>query len=375
MSNNHSSNQPTQFPLWRRIAIVACISMGTLFAVRAATSHATATPTIVPDVAPTRSEEKQSGSPFSGSTAKPSESQLVTKNIEDVQLGDRVVGQNPLEAETQPPSDIDPLVWRAVRLNMRQGGAHYDLAFLRPLSWIESTGAKVGHSIHMELHEMGLDGPAEVVSIDPCPEIAPDDGTGRMVVTGTMSHPAPNVLSIDITGQAEPLGVTTTHPIWSEDRQDFVLADDLRIGENLRTLTGEAASITAITPHRGPPEMVYNLEVDGEHVYCVGDNGLLVHNNCFDPSRIGHIFRAAAGHVNPSALAVQNTYVKLFEQVARNSANLRTDAVSTNLITQRAANAGVQVYTRLMQNGGQIWVAVRNGLIQNAGVNLPGAHR
>ena len=43
----------------------------------------------------------------------------------------------------------------------------YELAFLRSLSWIESTGAQVGHSIHMELQEMGLDGPAQVVATDP----------------------------------------------------------------------------------------------------------------------------------------------------------------------------------------------------------------
>jgi hypothetical protein len=45
---------------------------------------------------------------------------LVTRNIEDVQLGQRVVGRNPLRHETQSPSDINPATWRAVRLNMIQ---------------------------------------------------------------------------------------------------------------------------------------------------------------------------------------------------------------------------------------------------------------
>ena len=83
---------------------------------------------------------------------------LETQNIEDIRLGQRVVGTNPLREQTQPASEIDPATWRAVKLNMVQGAVEYNLAFLRPLSWIEATGAKIGGSIHMELHEMGLDG-------------------------------------------------------------------------------------------------------------------------------------------------------------------------------------------------------------------------
>ena len=95
-----------------------------------------------------------------------------------------------------------------------------------------------------------------------------------------MSHPAANILSLDITGLDKPLGVTDTHPIWSETRQDFIAAGQLQIGEHFRTLTGDSATLTAIHPHRGPPEKVYNLEVDGQHVYSVAENGLLAHNDC-----------------------------------------------------------------------------------------------
>ena len=90
---------------------------------------------------------------------------------------------------------------------MNQSGVDYDLAFLRPLSWIKSTEAKVGGSIHMELDEMGLNGPAEVVAIDTCPDIEADDGTGRNVVTGTMAHPGDNICiwaSRDLTNHWEP---------------------------------------------------------------------------------------------------------------------------------------------------------------------------
>ncbi|MFN9970069.1 MAG: polymorphic toxin-type HINT domain-containing protein, partial [Phycisphaerae bacterium] len=93
-------------------------------------------------------------------------------------------------------------------------------------------------------------------------------------------HPGANIVYLEITGLDEPLGVTDTHPIWSETRQDFVVAGQLEIGEQFRTVTGQSATLTKIHPHRGPPEMVFNLEVDGQHVYHVASSGLLVHNAC-----------------------------------------------------------------------------------------------
>jgi hypothetical protein len=36
--------------------------------------------------------------------------------------------------------------------------------------------------------------------------------------------------------------------------------------------------VRRITPRRGPSLAVFNIEVDGEHVYYVGQGGVLVHN-------------------------------------------------------------------------------------------------
>jgi hypothetical protein len=100
-----------------------------------------------------------------------------------------------------------------------------------------------------------------------------------MVVTGTMKHLAPNVCDVYVSGLDEPLGVTTTHPIWSETRQKFVFAEDLQLGEELKTASGSPAAVVRVHQKRGPPESVFNLEVDGEHVYHVASNALLVHND------------------------------------------------------------------------------------------------
>lgn len=56
------------------------------------------------------------------------------------------------------------------------------------------------------------------------------------------------------------------------------------------------------------------------------------------------------------------------------SGKLRADAVQAGLITQQAADVGLQAFTWTGRSG-QVWVTVRNGVIQNAGVNPLGAFR
>jgi hypothetical protein len=114
-----------------------------------------------------------------------------------------------------------------------------------------------------------------VLAIEPCPPLA--SGPGR-TVTGTFAHSAADVLDLEIEGLDTPLGCTANHPFWSEDRQDFVPAGSLTIGEHLRTESGTLRQVTRITPRRGPPVAVFNLEVDAEHVYYVSTAGVLVHN-------------------------------------------------------------------------------------------------
>lgn len=305
-------------------------------------------------------------------------SELITQNIEDIRLGQRVVGRNPLREQTQPPSDIHPATWRTVRLRMFQHDVEYDLAFLRPVPWLESQNAHAGGSIHLQLHEMGLDGPAEVVAIEPCPEIEPDDGTGRNVVTGTMAHPGPNILYLDITGLEEPLGVTDTHPIWSESRQDFVKAGKLQIGEQFRTLTGESATLTALHPHRGPPEMVFNLEVDAEHVYCVSRLANLVHNSCpideFDVRNYGD-FAAHPGDGLTGHELLQSAWLKRNLGFTRSSAAGKlnpamalTEGGHHAAITAMQKAAGLHQKQQLLQQSARANILENVQLMKEAGV-------
>ena len=85
------------------------------------------------------------------------------------------------------------------------------------------------------------------------------------------------VYDLKLESESKPIGVTATHPFWSVDREAWVSAIDLEIGERLKTLAG-TTGVESRTK-RQEPETVYNIEVEGDHVYRVGESGVLVHNN------------------------------------------------------------------------------------------------
>ncbi|MEQ1907028.1 MAG: polymorphic toxin-type HINT domain-containing protein, partial [Pirellulaceae bacterium] len=97
------------------------------------------------------------------------------------------------------------------------------------------------------------------------------------VVTATYQTDPANRKSTAAARSSRPIGTTAAHPFWSVTRQDFVDAGDLEIGEAVVALDGQHFRLTSITPRAGP-ETVYNFEVALDHVYYVGEGGLLVHN-------------------------------------------------------------------------------------------------
>ncbi|MFG0286735.1 MAG: polymorphic toxin-type HINT domain-containing protein [Rhodopirellula sp. JB044] len=102
---------------------------------------------------------------------------------------------------------------------------------------------------------------------------------------------AAQVRYLSIEGEPDAIGVTNNHLFWSEDRQDFVTAGALRIGEALRRTDGTVARLVKSVPKRGPPTEVYNLEVDAQHVYHVGRSGILVHNNYEGTERVYALYK------------------------------------------------------------------------------------
>jgi hypothetical protein len=95
----------------------------------------------------------------------------------------------------------------------------------------------------------------------------------------------PLTRQVDVIARAEILGAdgsievlegTTVHPIWSLDRNEWVPLGEIEVGEQLASLSISANVLRLTVVNR--PTAVYNIEVHGEHVYQVGELGLLVHN-------------------------------------------------------------------------------------------------
>jgi len=204
------------------------------------------------------------------------ETRLVTTPIVDIQPGMRVLADNPLDEDLQDGFEsVDPATWKQVRLRMaKEDGSLLHITLLRPDIWFDATEAAVGRTVFLDLEEMGAHGDAEVLIIEPCPDI--EQGEGQ-VVTGKFEHESAEVIDLVIEGEPEPIGTTAAHPFWSEDRQEFVPAGQLRIGETLLGLGNSTGRLVSVSPRPGE-QRVYNLEVNVEHVYHVGKSGILVHN-------------------------------------------------------------------------------------------------
>ena len=135
----------------------------------------------------------------------------------------------------------------------------------------------VGLTVVLDLPEMGATGTAVVTNVTACPMVR--SGAGQPI-TATFSHPPSTaVLNVVFSGESQPIGVTDNHLFWSVDRQQFLPIGKMEIGEQVQTFHGETKRIEAKLPRPGP-QVVYNLEVYGEHVYFVGSTGMLAHNRC-----------------------------------------------------------------------------------------------
>lgn len=191
--------------------------------------------------------------------------------IEDVRVGMRLP---PDSSECQETS-FDGLF--AVRLQMATDeGDSFDITLLRGRTWMEATGARPGVAIWVDLTELGVAGPAQVVTVDE--SVVVPDGPG-CPATGTVLHTASSLVSLRLEDSNTPIEVTPQHPIFSFDRDGWVAAADLQLGERVVTETS-TATVASVGAYSTPSTAVYNLEVFGVHRYYVHADGVLVHNTC-----------------------------------------------------------------------------------------------
>ena len=197
---------------------------------------------------------------------------------------------------------------RSVKLRTAKpagSGNIVDAELLRPLSWLAENCVVGGRSIRLALPELGIDAAADVLAVEPCPEI--EAGRGR-VVTGTFRMKNSQVLDVRFAETTETLEPTPSHLIFSEDRQCYVRAEELVAGERVRTRCRRTLSI-ASTCLQAESQPVYNCEVEREHHYYVGRSGVLAHNACtsyFQGSAGNAAVDSVANEIEASATQAQS---------------------------------------------------------------------
>ena len=177
-------------------------------------------------------------------------------------------------------TDITPALWRRLELELeRPDGSLAEVELIRPLWWLDQTGAAQGGTINLEVTEAGLAGRARVVSLSD--DVTVDSRTAYgAIVTATIRHENASVIELVLEGdETDPLGVTPNHPLYSADRDAWVPAGEFEVGERVETQDGVTATVTSIRDE-GRRETVYNLEVHRAQTYYVGEQKLLAHNTC-----------------------------------------------------------------------------------------------
>jgi hypothetical protein len=195
-----------------------------------------------------------------------------------VPIGARVPTKNPNRFEVDPQPEPEQATWAKLSVTVeRSDGGIVDAEIIRPRSWILASGLCAGRMLPLNLPELEVSGLALVTAIDDCPPIA--DGEGSVVTARFVTREVHVVASVDVLGadgSVETITGTTIHPVWSVDRQEWVPLAELADGERLQGLDGLAVVLGVTLSRVSQP--VYNIEIHGEHVYQVGELGVLVHN-------------------------------------------------------------------------------------------------
>jgi hypothetical protein len=117
---------------------------------------------------------------------------------------------------------------------------------------------------------------------------------------------------------------TSLHRFWVEPETDWVEARCLRVGMNLRKLSGETAIVTRIESHDSPFADTYNLSIEGSSNYFVGP-GVLVHNDGGPSYNFGKL-RIYEG-INPNPKFADKIYIGQTDSLTRRQGEHRAEAI------------------------------------------------
>ncbi|GAA3754608.1 Flp pilus assembly pilin Flp [Spinactinospora alkalitolerans] len=114
--------------------------------------------------------------------------------------------------------------------------------------------------------------------------VASDPVTGRTAsrhVTATIDGVGRrDMVEVGLAGGGGSIRVTAGHPFWEKDEDDWVSAEDLRVGDRLTSSAGADVVVGSLR-HYDQEDEVFNLTVAGFHTYHVSGGGsdVLVHNS------------------------------------------------------------------------------------------------
>jgi colicin D/pretoxin HINT domain-containing protein len=189
---------------------------------------------------------------------------------------------------------ITPEGWRAVNLECAtDNGNPMRVELLRPLWWLEENEIAVGADHHLVMPELNVDEVGQVTAIGPCTVDSSNTPKGHSLVTGRFITEKVPVLDLVFEGKEQAaVGATDSHPFWSVDRQDWIHAGDLEVGEQVKTADGETLALKSAARRPGL-HTVINLEVQEDHVYYVSDSAILVHNTGCPPKQLQKKYKHA----------------------------------------------------------------------------------
>lgn len=208
---------------------------------------------------------------------------------------DGIITYSPLDKEKEWTSvdyeEITPFTWKWVDFELpRPDETVTKINLRRPNWWLKEIGAdSIGKKVYLDMPELSLQGWATVTAIrinQLDTRFWDENRDGNYVnrpITGKFTHESNNVYNLHFGDNVKPLGITGSHPIWSVDRNDWVGAIDLKIGEVVKTQDGEV--ILKSREKLNGRHKVYNLEIYRDHNFLVSTDKILVHNNCLPSLR------------------------------------------------------------------------------------------
>ncbi|MCP5064732.1 MAG: hypothetical protein GY936_20035 [Ignavibacteriae bacterium] len=182
--------------------------------------------------------------------------------------------------------EITPFTWKWIHLTMHsEDKGLIDIKLRRPNSWIASYKLEsIGSKVELDLPELGVLGEATLKAIYPNTfdsrfQLHDKNSNQRYrPVVGYYKNQEAAVDRYEFSN-GDVLEATSNHVIWSVKRDSWVTIGALEINESVLTSGNREARLLK-KDKIAETATVYNIEVYRDHNYFVGEDGILVHNDC-----------------------------------------------------------------------------------------------